>query len=131
MAKPAADGPTNAAIEPPSAKVEKFLVRSAASPSEPTRLCTATWKKMWPKPISAGQRNSAASPPPPKGKSNPAAIATPPAAIGRRTPHLLPCRGAQPRRLARRRSRTNQELLHFRARRLDRGVRRAVGRGLC
>ena len=50
----------NAATELPSAKVEKLRVRSACVPSEPTRLWIETWKKMWPRPISAGHRNNKA-----------------------------------------------------------------------
>ena len=48
MAKPASDGPMNAAIALPRAKVEKLRVRSASAPSEPTRLWIETWKKMCP-----------------------------------------------------------------------------------
>ena len=51
-------GPTFAllaAIELPSEKVAKLRVRSPL-PSEPIRLCTDTWKKMWPRPRSAAHK---------------------------------------------------------------------------
>ena len=75
----------NAAIALPRAKVEK-RVRSASAPSEPTRLWIETWKKMCPRPMSAGQTKSQWMSDTVKATASPAAMVSAPQTMGMRTP---------------------------------------------
>src|SRR5262245_42564715 len=81
MLKPASEGPMKAAIELPSEKVAKFFVRSAA-PSEPTRTCTETWKKMAARPMRVEQKKRMGSDEKSAGAESESAMVAPPRSIG-------------------------------------------------
>ena len=71
-----------AATELPNEKVAKLRVRSSAAPSEPMRLCTETWKKMWPRPMSAAQANNAGNPGAAAGIASAIDMVIPPHSMG-------------------------------------------------
>ena len=79
-------GPMSPDIDAARLNVPKFLVRSCPSPSEPTRLCTETWKNSAAVPISAEDRNSAGNAGSTTGRTSPAAMPSEPIIMGPRTP---------------------------------------------